>query len=188
MKYSIAVDMDGVLHPFDVAFNTLYEEYGGEPQSFDQWKDFAVDFVGEISDKVWTDPRLFNMVPPYEGAQKMIDDLMAQDNVEVFFVTSPGRSIEVTIPAKWKWLQTFFPKVVSRQFVTTAAKWYFSSDIIIEDFPGNLKKWYNRNPGGTPIMIRRPWNEDKVEKMKQRGILVLDDLKDVSPLVRWIVK
>lgn len=173
-KFRILMDMDGVLYPFEEAFNQLYVKYGGEPIAFDTWLDFS-KLPGELVEKVWKDPNLFRINKPYPGTQAMMRRLDEMDGIEIFFVTSFGRNPDITVPSKWLWLKRYFPWVSERRFVAMCPKWYFRGDLIVEDFPSNIKKWRKENPAGRSILVRRPWNEDKIEEMYNAGVHIFDD-------------
>lgn len=170
-KYVIAVDMDGVLYPFVDAFNLLYKEATGEQVVFDGWLNFA-NLPGEIVNAIWRDPRLFQELEPYEEALDMMEGFATIPNVEAFIVTSPGREIDITIPAKWAWLQKWFPMVDARHFVTLQAKEYFKANLLIEDYPENILAWLVENPANDAIMIKRPWNEAKIAEVHNYGVKV----------------
>lgn len=172
-KYTIAMDMDGVLYPFDDAFNALSVEYGGPKHDFTNWVNFSEVFGDEIVDKIWHDPRLFQSHPPYVSAALGMAELRDMSNVEVFVVTNPGRNPEITIPAKWAWLQENFPWIDAYHFVTMHAKWLFQTNMLVEDFPDNINKWVKHNPGNTAVMIDRPWNKAVTQKMLARNVFVL---------------
>jgi 5'(3')-deoxyribonucleotidase len=165
------MDMDGVLYPFEEAFNQLYVKYGGEAIAFDHWLDFST-LPGDIVSKVWNDPKLFRLNKPYPGTQQMMKMLDEMKDVEVFYVTSFGRNPDITVPSKWLWLKRYFPWVSERNFVAMCAKWFFQADMIVEDFPSNIKKWQKYNPEGNAVLIRQPWNEDRVEEMQQCNVMV----------------
>jgi len=173
-KYTIAMDMDGVLYPFDKAWNTICVSHGGPPHDFNDWVNFSEVFGDALVEAVWADPNLFRVEKPYEGAVEMMQKLEEMKPlVEVFILTNPGRTIDVTIPAKWAWIQEWFPWIDAYHFVTAHAKWYFKTDMIVEDFPGNLEKWVKHNPTGEPVLIERPWNIHNHRKMKNLGAQIL---------------
>jgi 5'(3')-deoxyribonucleotidase len=187
-KLLVAMDMDGVIYPFDKAFNELMEQYGGERQEFSKFLDFST-MPGRIIESVWNDPTLFTRSEPYEDAQWMMAELMAIPEIEVFIVTRPGRNPHITIPAKWKWVEQWFPRVPVKNFVTLAPKWLFRSHVIVDDFPDNVRKWQNCNPEGLPILVQRDWNLDVVEKFKKRGILVAENgVSSILPFIKQYVK
>jgi 5'(3')-deoxyribonucleotidase len=170
-KYRVLMDMDGVLYPFEEAFNQLYVRYGGEPIAFDKWLDFA-ELPGEIVDKVWKDPNLFRINKPYPGTQQVLQKLNNMDDIEVFYVTSFGRNPDITIPSKWLWLKHWYPWVSEKRFVATRAKWFFRGDLLVEDFPSNIKKWKKQNPEGEAVLVQQPWNADKIEEMVDMGVYI----------------
>jgi 5'(3')-deoxyribonucleotidase len=165
------MDMDGVLYPFEEAFNQLYVKYGGEPIEFDTWLDFT-KLPGDIVEKVWKDPNLFRINKPYPGTQQAMQELDAMDDVEVFVVTSFGRNPDITIPSKWLWLKRWYPWINEKRFVATRAKWYFRGDLLVEDFPSNIKKWKEQNPKGDAMLVQQTWNEDGVEEMLDMGVYI----------------
>jgi 5'(3')-deoxyribonucleotidase len=171
--FTIAMDMDGVLYPFDLAFNELSLKHGGPEHDFKNWINFSEVFGDEVVDKIWGDPTLFNCQPPYMSATLGMAELRDMPGVEVFVVTNPGRNPEITIPAKWAWLQHNFPWIDAYHFVTMHAKWLFKTDMIVEDFPGNINKWVKHNPGSTAVMIERPWNQTEVPKLLRKNVYVL---------------
>ena len=173
-NYRIIMDMDGVLYPFEEAFNTLLVKHGEEPIAFDRWLDFST-MPGDGVEKVWKDPDLFRLGKPYPGTQEMMLKLHEIDDIEVYYVTSFGRNPDITVPAKWLWLHEHFPWVSERNFAATCVKWLFRADLIVEDFPSNISKWLRFNPEGNAVMIRQTWNENRVKAMKKRGVAVFDD-------------
>jgi 5'(3')-deoxyribonucleotidase len=181
--YNVGMDMDGVLHQFDKVFNKLYVEYGGEPQAFDEGVDFG-QMEQSITSQVWLDPRLFRVGEPYADAVEMMNTLRYIEGVHVFIVTSFGRNPEIHVPGKWGWLQEHMPWVNSRDFITIADKWLLQVDMLVEDFHGNILKWQKANPTGDPVLIHRPWNASKADKLERRGVHVLrDGVQSVPELV-----
>jgi len=186
-KYTIAMDMDGVLYPFDKAWNAVCVAHGGAPHDFTDWINFSEVFGDSLVEEIWADPALFQVENPYIEALPMMQELEEmKPHVEVFIVTNPGRNIDVTIPAKWAWIQKWFPAIDAYHFVTMHPKWYFKTNMIVEDFPGNIEKWLKHNPTGDAVMIEQNWNKDKIPAMRNRGALVMD-LEDVVDCVRTLM-
>lgn len=171
--YVIALDMDGVLYPFPDAFNALYSEFTGERLIFDGWLDFS-SLPGEAVSAVWNNPQLFLHAEPYEGAVDMVQGLMEIPSVALYIVTSPGRSIDITIPSKWQWLQHWMPFVPHDHFVTMTHKQYFRASMLIEDYASNVVSWLTYNPTGDTVLISRPWNESRQQELKNLGTEVMD--------------
>jgi len=186
-KYVIAMDMDGVLYPFDDAWNTICVEHGGQPHDFKDWVNFSEVFGDALVDAIWHDPKLFQIKEPYPEAVQMMQQLEEMSPfVEVYLVTNPGRNIDITIPAKWAWVQQWFPWITAYHFVTMHAKWLFKADMIVEDFPGNIDKWLKANPVGDAVMISRRWNTNKKTAVIKQGAVVLG-LEDVVEYVRSVM-
>lgn len=178
-KFRVSMDMDGVLYPFDQAWNAVCEAHGGKAHDFSEWINFSEVFGDSLVDEIWHDPTLFQIEKPYVAAYEMMQELAEmQDFVEVFIVTNPGRTIDITIPAKWNWVQKYFPWIDAYHFVTMHAKWFFKTDMIVDDFPGNVRKWLRQNPTGEAVMIEQPWNTGEITKIRNLGGLVMD-LADV---------
>lgn len=179
--YVISLDMDGVVYPFVETFNPLYMEKTGETLQFNTWLDFS-SLPGEIITSIWRDPRLFLTGEPYPGAVNMVQGLLEIPGVEVFFVTSPGRDIDITVPSKWAWINRWFPNFPASHFVTTQRKQYFRASLMIEDYPTNIVSWLSYNPTSEAILIPHPWNEDRHAEMRNLGVNIMD-LDRVLPYV-----
>lgn len=172
-KFTISMDMDGVLYPFPEAFNHLVVKYGGQPHDFTKFVNFSEVFGDEVVDKIWADPDLFRIERPYDGVVYAMEQLRAMQDVEVYIVTNPGRNPDITIPAKWAWIKKHLPWVHQYQFVTTHAKWLFRTDLIVEDHPPNIEKFLKHNPDKQAVLIERPWNERKAQRLINKGVYVL---------------
>jgi 5'(3')-deoxyribonucleotidase len=184
-KYRVMMDMDGVLYPFEEAFNQLYVKYGGEPIAFDHWLDFSA-LPGGIVEKVWNDPDLFRINKPYPGTQQAMKELDDMADVEVYYVTSFGRNPDITVPSKWLWLKRYFPWVSERNFAAICVKWFFRADLLVEDFPSNIKKWKKENPEGKAMLVQQPWNEDRVDEMLELGVYISPPGIGVNGLNKFI--
>lgn len=180
MPFTVLMDMDGVLYPFDDAFNEVIVEYGGEPQDFSEWKDFST-MPGDTIEKVWKDPTLFSRSPPYPAAIEMMVALNQMD-INLYIVTRPGRNPEITIPAKLQWIHEYMPWFDLRNFTAMFPKWYFKSDMIVDDHPPIVDKWRKHNPDGLPVMFEQKWNHKKSAWMKQRGATVATSYADIVDL------
>lgn len=176
-KFTILMDMDGVLYPFEDAFNELYVQYGGKPLPFDKWVDFST-MPGKLIGKVWEDPSLFNRSAPYPRSMEMMVALN-QMEVDMYIVTRPGRHPEVTVPAKIAWVKKWMPWFDLRNFTTMFPKWLFNADMIVDDHPPIVDKWRKHNPNGLPILFTQPWNLDKVDWMRKRGTSIAEDYVDI---------
>ena len=186
-KFSIAMDMDGVLYPFDEAFNKLIVAAGGEALPFDKWVDFNLDFDPVLSRKVWKDARLFKMSAPYPNAVQAMEQLNDMEDVEVFIVTNVGKNPQISFPAKWAWLNKWFPWIQPWQVITMRQKWLLDTNMIVDDHHKTVKKWANQRMG-YPVMIRRPWNRELTdENAKKRGIIVENSIAPVVGLVQTIL-
>jgi 5'(3')-deoxyribonucleotidase len=180
------MDMDGVLYPFDRAFNRVIEKHGGKRHDFRGWINFSEVFGDEIVDKVWEDSDLFRIEDPYDGAVYAMQQLDAMEDVQVYFVTNPGRNPHITIPAKWEWIQEHLPWVHHYQFVTTHAKWLFQADMIVEDHPPNIEKFLKYNPTKEATLIMRPWNERKVKRLLDKGVYAVSEVATLALVMDYM--
>jgi 5'(3')-deoxyribonucleotidase len=155
-------------------------EYGGEPQIFDEWKDFST-MPGELITKVWKDSSLFNRVAPYPGAIEMMVALNLS-GAELYIVTRPGRNPEITVPAKIAWVKEWMPWFNIRNFTTMFPKWHFKADMIIDDHPPIVDKWRKHNPDGMPVLFQQKWNMTKVEWLRRRGAYIAEDFSAILDL------
>ncbi len=184
-KFTVLMDMDGVLYPFEEAFNELYVKYGGEPLTFEKWIDFST-MPGNLIGKVWEDPTLFNRRDPYPGALGMMVALNQMD-IEMYIVTRPGRCPEVTVPAKIEWVKRWMPWFDLRNFTTMFPKWRFTADMIVDDHPPVVDKWRKQNPNGLPVLYTQPWNLGKVGWMRSRGASIAEEYVDIlNSATIWI--
>jgi 5'(3')-deoxyribonucleotidase len=181
------MDMDGVLYPFDKAFNRIIVKHGGTPHDFKGWINFSEVFGDDIVDKVWEDSELFRIEDPYDGAVYAMQQLDALEGVEVYIVTNPGRNPHITIPAKWGWIQEHLPWVHHYQFVTTHAKWLFQADMIVEDHPPNIEKFLKCNPGKEATMVQRPWNDRKTKRMLDKGVYTVTNVATLALVIEYMV-
>lgn len=181
MGFTILMDMDGVIYPFEDAFNELMVQYGGEPVDFTEWQDFST-MPGDIIAQIWADPSLFSRVEPYPAA---IETLVALKQLtdDLYLVTRPGRNPEITIPSKIRWVQQYMPWFDIRYFTTMFPKWLFRADMIVDDHPPIVDKWRKQNEeDGMAVLLSRPWNEDKQKWLKRRGAEIAKDYVDVIDL------
>lgn len=187
-KFTISMDIDGVLYPFDIAFNRLVEKYGGEPHDFQKWINFSEVFGDEVVDKVWNDPDLFLSEEPYPEVEYVMEKLRTMKDVKVYFVTNPGRNLPITIPAKWAWVQKHFPWLHPYQFVTTHAKWLFRTDLLVEDHAPNIEKFLKFNPDKIGMIIERPWNKRQIAKLMNKGVYVMPrGITGLATVVEFLV-
>lgn len=188
MTYYVGVDMDGVLYPFDKAFNRLSKKYGGPQHDFKAWVNFAETFGDKVVEKVWHDPSLFQIEDPYPRCIQALKDIHSMKNVKVLIITNPGRNPEISVPAKWAWLQKHAPFVHHYEFITMHPKWLMHLDLLVEDNHDNakacLKKGYVERVG----LVSRPWNEKYHKKLIDKGAYVAKGLEFVPPLVSLFKK
>jgi len=183
--YTVAMDMDGVVYPFEDAFNALYTELGGEYQPFDHWIDFGT-LPGDKIAQVWGDPRLFQSQDPYPGAVAAINQILELQNTQMFFATSFGRRAEagVITGSKLSWVKRWWPEFDTHNFIAIHVKWLLATDMIVDDLPDHVRKWMNYNPGGTGVLIRRPWNESKLLQMSKKGDIIIENVVEgVLPII-----
>lgn len=177
---TVGMDMDGVLYPFDEAFNRLYMMYGGEEQNFDSWLDFG-KMDQDIVSKVWKNPELFTASGPYPGVVSIMEQLHETPDLDVVIMTNPGRDIPITFPAKWAWIQKWLPWVEPQDMIVAYHKELVRVDLLVEDFPGNIKKWMKSNPTGLAMMVKQPWNQTEVERLSKKGVLISNE--GISPTI-----
>ena len=182
--YTIAMDMDGVLYPFDEIFLQLYKNYGGEQNFvFDKWVDFSTLDEGIVS-QVWRDPELFMSGAPIPGAVETMRALEDMPDVKVVITTSFGRVPDVVVAAKWAWVQKWLPWFQGWNFITIHHKWLIGTDMIVDDFHNNVEAWMNKHLTGQGVLVRRPWNEAEVSRLERRGAFITDNgVQDILPLV-----
>jgi len=179
------MDMDGVVYPFEDAFNDIYTGLGGAYQKFDHWIDFST-LPGELVGQVWSDPRLFMTGVPYPGALGTIDTILAMPDTRMFFSTSFGRRKEagVIVASKLTWIREWWGDFDEHNFIALHAKWLLDTDMLVDDFPDHVRKWKNYHPEGTSILIRRPWNEDQLLKLERKGVIIMEDgVEGVLPII-----
>lgn len=186
-KITIAIDMDGVAYPFDEVFCKLYKLHGGAEFVFDRWISFDNDLDPIIVSRVWKDARLFKIGEPYSGVKQALESLSKDPDFRFYLVTSVGRRPHLTVPAKWAWLQKWFPEEVGwKNFVVLRDKWLFAADVIIDDFSQNVIAW-KKHREGRAFLVRRPWNQDLTdEKATELGIDVVDSLTQAVSQIRRI--
>lgn len=189
--YYVGVDMDGVLYPFDTAFNKLSKKYGGPTHDFKAWVDFSKTYGDDIVDKVWHDPTLFNSEPPYPKAIEGLKALYDIPGVKPLIITNPGRNPELSITAKWHWLQKYAPFVHHYDFITMHPKWLMNLDMIIEDNHDNVLSCLKAHPDTSvyqAVLVSRPWNEKYQTKLMRRGAYVVEGIEQVPSLLGLLTR
>jgi 5'(3')-deoxyribonucleotidase len=183
--YTVAMDVDGVLYPFEGVFSRLYKQYGGEEDLvFDRWVDFST-LDEDIVSRVWKDPLLFNSAEPIPGAVETMKALSEMPGVKVVITTSFGRSPEIAVAAKWSWIQRWFPWVEGWDFITIHHKWLLATDMLVDDFHHNVEAWMKHNKPGCGVLVKRPWNKAKVPYLSARGALIAENgVQDILPWVQ----
>lgn len=161
-KNVIALDMDGVVYPFVDAFSYLYKKLGGQgPVEWSGWDCYTGFLSQDVVSAVWEHPDLFSCAEPYPFAVTAVEEILDL-GYDVYFVTSGGRSPDLSIAAKWKWIQEFFPGWGWKRFVALHDKFRFSANIMVDDKWHNVKSWldfdFERETG---ILVERSWSEYK---------------------------
>lgn len=156
-KYTIFLDMDGVLSDFVGACGELFDF---DPKTLNQWS--IERHVGIEPKEFWGkidrhSPRFWAEMEEYPWARTLYTYLRGNEQFgTVYICTTPSQSPD-SLRGKMYWLQKRMGKNF-RDYVLTPHKHLLAHPgaILIDDSPGNINKF--REAGGQGIVFPQPWN------------------------------
>lgn len=159
-RKTVGVDVDGVLA--NLAQNLLDHINARHDMSLTEADllDYGIESMlpPEKRDGFWDEIRAIDhhsSMRLYDGAQEGFTKLC--EAFDVYIITTPMDGAETWTHNRERWLAQRF-NVPSHKIVHTAAKYLCGVDALIDDHIVNIDKWKKRNPNGTSILWRRPWN------------------------------
>lgn len=174
------MDMDGVFADFVTAYYQLLEEKHPEAvASYPKPDELDTFYVDEsvtdptidakaIDDEIVDDPRIFAIIPPFEGAIKGMNrlrHLAALRGVEVFICTAPHRSNLACYSAKAKWINDYLGFDWLSNLHITRDKTMIAGTLLVDDKPDPLG---SHRPTWTHVLMDRSYNR-KLDKPRLTG-------------------
>ncbi len=167
----VGVDVDGVLADLITpALAAASAMLGREilPDHLKEW-DLEVLFESkEQSEVFWknlgaADNRFHGKLQPYEGAAAGMRGLT--DYFDVYIVTSPLSSSPTWTHDRDRWIEEKFG-IGHHKIIHTSSKHMVSCDILVDDKPENLRRWYaeqmriraGKRADPLPVLWKQPWN------------------------------
>ncbi len=137
-KYSIAIDMDGVIADVESHYINWYKnDYGVaiDRKSMEGLMEHeAMPEAGAIA-KFLATPGFFRTIPVMEGAVEAVKDLM--NDYEVYIV-SAAMEFPLSLYEKHQWLAEHFPFISWRNIIFCGDKSVIDTDFLIDDHCKNL--------------------------------------------------
>lgn len=174
--YTVLLDSDGVLYPFEKAFLSLYRERSWDrswdDKCFDHWMDFKEFEDQKTVTDIWLEPKLFTMEDPYPGAVESVEKLCALEGVDVCICTSCGRRPEVIVH-KMEWFRKWFPWIGPFNIIVAHKKHLIRGNLLLDDKLETVLKWKKANPQHHSVLLSRPWSKNPNHKDKVRETYVV---------------
>lgn len=165
----ILVDMDGVLSDFDkchaVKGRALgFPEYMTPAtrktwQIFDGFKQDEIDAILDL----WYSPGFFRDMPPIEGAQKAMEDMVAH-GYEVFICSTPMKGHPTCSTEKEAWIKEHLGKDFLGRLILTQDKTLIHGHILIDDKPVITGRHFN--PSWEHVLYDTSYNRHDKEKRR----------------------
>ena len=160
-RLRILVDVDGVLADFTGSFLRCYRLYGGEvPDGWQPSTWTCIDRLPSVGARkaAWEHPDLFRVMEPLPGALDALWHLNHDHDVRL--VTHIAAPWGVHVPARMRWLERHCRFLdTTRQVIVTSEKDVVSGDVLVDDYPANLRRWLRANPDGSGALVNQPWNQ-----------------------------
>lgn len=122
-------------------------------------------------------------MPQHEGARSVVDDLYMENRV----VMITGRPAKTRLWTE-QWLQNeafTFDELVN---VKEEKKSFYRTDVLVDDYIGNIKEYLENNSMGVAILVDQPWNRHErrdVEKWFQKKRLhVVRGIHEAVPIIK----
>lgn len=156
----IYVDMDGVVADIMTEWLALYNRDWHDclgPEDIPRWGIHHL-FKRECNVNVYqylAVPGLFARAPVIEGAVKALKELHEEQH-DIYFATASPINSTTAFGEKCEWVDEHFPFIGGRKVIGIRDKHLLQGDILIEDYPENLKKF-----SGLRILFDQPWNRSE---------------------------
>jgi len=167
MKYTVLVDMDGVLvnhiqtwcdfYNKKYGENLTVEEFGG---TWDLHKNVREDVGEKVYDLLFM-PQFYNFVEPLEGALAGFEKLVNHKNFDTYVVSAYGGNANQAF-GKCEWLKKHTPFLDPEHIILCCEKSLIFGDFLIDDSEKNLIKWEEtwKSYDSTAIMMTALHNKD----------------------------
>lgn len=161
----IAVDIDGVLANQIVGVLPRIRARLGINLKYDDITEFRMklgdsDIAKEIT-SAYEDPDYILTMPVHRGARDLVDSLYRRNEVVLLTARPP-----VTKSLTLQWLDRngfTFDRLLN---VTEETKGLYGSDVLIDDYVGNIRQYLDR-ASGLAILVSQPWNQDAPKELAE---------------------
>lgn len=175
----ILIDVDGVICDFVSGYCELVEGVTGRKYALADVTDYDFTaFCLSIDERRQVEHLLFQRamvrcLHALPGSQAGVAGLAAR-GAEIVFVTSPWRGHPTWASEREEWLGDLFP---GYPVVSTHAKYVCAGDVMIDDRPEHLQRWYASTRSGHPLLWDAPYNQ---------GIKILQRVRSWADVYREI--
>lgn len=151
-RYSIAVDMDGVIADILTPWVDVLRKKEGETLSVHDITDWDIGRFCRCGEKAldYLNYDLFRRLPVIPGAKEVLKRL--QEYYDIYIVTSATQKSEI-ITAKYEWLDEHFPFIEPDYRMFVGKKDPIYTDYLIDDGIHNLEVFK-----GIGILFDQPYN------------------------------
>jgi 5'-nucleotidase len=182
----VAIDVDGVLADHVPAvlskLRTENPEFAMTKEDVQSWDEelptIGSDMKVEI-ERAESTSNFVKSIPPIKGAVQATNQI-ADDGHDIIIVTNRPESI---LPATHEWLEYHgIPHRREESLSTNGmSKSVADADILIDDFPANLREFMNVGLG---ILFIQPWNLSFIDEFRtDEQSFVADTWKDVQDIL-----
>lgn len=156
IKPTVLLDCDGVLADFAGALLSWAGPAFSRSQltETDLIQSLGLEHRQEEFDAVASEPGFCESLPILEGAQDFVESLRSFTS-EIIVVTSPYSAAKLWTFERLRWLEKHFA-ITKHDVIFAKRKELIRGDILIDDFPKNVKPFAER--GGHALLIDQPWN------------------------------
>ncbi|MEY8366550.1 hypothetical protein AALA22_13005 [Anaerovoracaceae bacterium 41-7] len=157
-RYTVAIDLDGVIWDLVTPWLAKYNEITGEHVDISDIKSYKIgDYVEHegILNYILEVNNFWNEVKLYDDALTAIEKLKSCPELDLVICTSTSYKIAQQKISK---LLELVPILDEKDIVLTSRKELLDVHFMIDDYENNLKRMANGNKG-VAILIDRPYNK-----------------------------
>jgi len=161
-KITLLIDLDCILVNMLPAWLDKYNDDTGENIKVSDVIDYDVRSICrdiEALDKIIHEPGFFNDLVPMPHGPSIITKLMTE-GYDIVFVTQAPRGSDFAIRDKKEWIRKHFSDFNLENVVFCHRKELIRGDLLFDDKPSHLRKWFKNNSGGYVATIDWPYNRE----------------------------
>ena len=159
----VLVDQDDVLNDFNAHFQRIWKpicppEFYVPPEKqkiFNLQDNYPQHLRQQITD-IYTAPGFVFNLPPIEAGINAVKEMMRM-GLDVYICTSPLPEYENCVLEKYKWVERFFGRTMTRKLILTGDKTLIKGKFLIDDKP---EIFGSEQPAWERVVYDRPWNQN----------------------------